>query len=1080
MAERRSGEAEVPDEAGETIVIHHRPRPWRRLAIIIATGLLVLMLIAVIGIWIERRPIATHFLQEEFERRGVQASYHLDRIGLRTQEVSNLVIGNRNRPDLVARHAQIQMRLKWNGNFEVYRIVARGVRLRGRLAGGRVSWGEIDKMMPPPSNKPFALPNFVLDVADSSIALATPFGPLGASLEGTGRLSGGFKGRVALSSPRMAPGRCEALQLRANFAVSIIARHPHVEGPVGLGRFTCPTSKFDIVAPSFDAKAAFNEAFTNVDGSGRMAIAKLTAGANGLANFAGDLTYKGSFADVRGAVKLSAQNSRMATIFANRTALEGKYALGIRAGTFVLAGNVLANNAALDRSMLAGVTGPLAAAAKTPIGPIATAIGGAIQRTAGNFDTAGEIRVVNFPGGGGVRIQNASVRGPRGAQARIVGGSGVTYYWPASALRIDSDIQMGGGGLPNGRVSIRQPRPNAPINGVAEIAPYSAGGARLAMAPIRFADIGGGTTRLTTAAQLDGPISSTGRVQALRIPIEGTIGRGGSFAFGSACEVVSFSYLRAGSLQIGPTRLPVCPVGRAIIAKSPSGPLQTAGRINAPVIDGRIGSSPLHVAAAQALVNEKQFSFDRLGMRLGRPTSPILFNASHLTGSFLRSGFAGAFSGGGGTVGSVPLVMSEANGKWSFLNSDVTVDAATTVSDRAPDPRFYPLRSNDVHLTIAGDYVRANGILRHPATGTEVTAVNLEHRLSDGAGHATLDVPGIAFGPSLQPDDLTRLTEGVVALVNGTVRGQGRIDWASGGEVTSTGDFSTRNMDLAAPFGPVAGLSTSLHFTDLLNLETAPHQVATVATVNPGITVNDGVVHYQILRNNRVKIEQGEWPFMGGQLILEETILDFNGHQPKKLTFRLVGFDTKQFVDSLGFSGFSLSGIFDGELPMVFDENGGRIVGGVLTSRQPGGELKYQGVKPKGLVPGLAFSILSDIRYRSMVIRLDGDLAGEFATKVTIDQVSLGPGHGIVASLVHRAFDKLPLKLNLNINGPFRALIQTAKAFKDPTQVIAPVMPFPIDSPALKVEVLSTTKQNEPAPAPAKTPSTNPPPGGAK
>ena len=219
---------------------------------------------------------------------------------------------------------------------------------------------------------------------------------------------------------------------------------------------------------------------------------------------------------------------------------------------------------------------------------------------------------------------------------------------------------------------------------------------------------------------------------------------------------------------------------------------------------------------------------------------------------------------------------------------------------------------------------------------------------------------------------------------------------------------------------------------------------------------------------------------MGGQLILEETILDFNGSHPKKLTFQLVGFDAKQFVDSLGFSGFSLTGKFDGELPMVFDESGGRIVGGVLTSRQPGGELKYQGVKPKGLVPGLAFSILSDIRYRSMIIRLDGDLAGEFATKVTIDQVSLGPGHGLAASLVHRVFDKLPLKLNLNINGPFRALIQTAKAFKDPTQVIAPVMPFPIDLPALKVEVLSTTKQEQPAAKPTQPATKSPPSGGAK
>jgi hypothetical protein len=58
-----------------------------------------------------------------------------------------------------------------------------------------------------------------------------------------------------------------------------------------------------------------------------------------------------------------------------------------------------------------------------------------------------------------------------------------------------------------------------------------------------------------------------------------------------------------------------------------------------------------------------------------------------------------------------------------------------------------------------------------------------------------------------------------------------------------------------------------------------------------------------------------------------------------------------------------------------------------------------------------------------------------------------------------------------------------AKAFKDPTQVIAPVMPFPIDSPALKVEVLSSSKNEEqtsvPAPQP-KSPNQSPPPGGKK
>jgi hypothetical protein len=223
---------------------------------------------------------------------------------------------------------------------------------------------------------------------------------------------------------------------------------------------------------------------------------------------------------------------------------------------------------------------------------------------------------------------------------------------------------------------------------------------------------------------------------------------------------------------------------------------------------------------------------------------------------------------------------------------------------------------------------------------------------------------------------------------------------------------------------------------------------------------------------------------MGGRLILHETVLNFGSPSAKRLTFELVGFDAKMFIDSLGFQGLEITGTFDGVLPMIFDENGGRIVGGRLDSRPPGGRLHYTGTKPKGLVAGTAVNLLSDIRYRSMIIRLDGDLAGEFATRLTVDQVSLGPSHGLLAGLVRSAFSKLPIRLNVSINAPFRALIQMGKAFKDPTQVIAPVMPFPVDSPALKVEVLSTVKEEQqggPKPTIDTTPPPQaPPPGGTK
>ncbi|HZC38585.1 MAG TPA: hypothetical protein VE221_07920, partial [Sphingomicrobium sp.] len=701
MAERLS------DQGMPTI---RRGSRWARIGMFAALGLLILLAIAIAVVWIQRRPIATHYLKGEFERRGVTATYHLDRVGFRTQEVHDLVIGDPKRPDLTAQHAIIQMRLKLDGSFEVYRVFARGVRLRGRLIHGKVSWGQIDRLLPPPTNKPFALPNFVLDVADSSIALATPFGPVGVALQGSGRLSGGFRGRAAVVSPHLVPGRCAADNLRANVAVSVIARRPQADGPVSLDRFSCPLSRFTVTAPRFDSSTTFNEAFTRVDGHGRMAIQTLNAGANGLADFVGDITYKGLLADVSGRVKLAAQASRMATIHAARTRLTGGYHLGIRSGMFHMVGGYAAENAALDPAMLAGVTGPLAAAAKTPIGPVATSIGNAISRTAGNFNIGGQIRVVNFPGGGAARVTGADVVGPNGARARIVGGSGVTYYWPANALRVDSNIQMGGGGLPSGRVSLRQASPGAPMSGVAELAAYAANGQRLALTPIRFGPGPDSSTALSTVAQLDGPFPN-GRVQALRLPIQGRIGRKGSFAFGTACAVVSFNAFQISTLQLGPARLPVCPIGPAIVSKQPGRPLLASARFDRPVLNGRLGSSPLHVTAAGGQIIGKAFAFNSAGMRLGKPTSPIAFDTARLTGIFAAGGLSGHFSGATATIGKVPLLLSDASGSWLFRKKNLSVNSALFVSDRDPNPRFYPLKSDNTHFTIAGDYVRATGAL---------------------------------------------------------------------------------------------------------------------------------------------------------------------------------------------------------------------------------------------------------------------------------------------------------------------------------------------------------------------------------
>ena len=1075
---------ESPGEpvAEEQVVVRRRRR-WPRLVGWALLGLIGLLLAALLVVWTQRRPIANDILAREMEKRGVQATYTLDRIGLRTQQVSNLVIGDPRNPDLTARVAQVQMRIKWNGSVEIYRIVARGVRLNGRMQNGRISWGQLDKLLPPPSGKPFTLPDISVDIADTSISLATPVGPLGIAVEGAGNLTGGFRGRLAAASARLDPGRCELIGMRARVGIAIDARRPRVSGPLSADRFSCPASRLAIADPRFDVDARFTEAFEKFTGRGRMSAASLVAGVNRLQGLNANLTFGGEPTSILGTIDLSAREAQLAQITAERTQLKGSYSLNAAKANVALVADYAANNVTIDPSMTSGLTSAVAGLDGTPLEPLGQALARAITGATRNVDVAGGLRLVNFPGGGAVRIETANLRAPSGARVQVAGGDGVTYYWPDGRIRIDTRIATQGGGLPTTRIALSQPRGGGPMSGTIRMAPYAAGGARLALAPIQFAGQRDGSTALSTVAVLDGPLSD-GRVTGLRVPLNGKIGPGGALEFGRGCLNASFASLQVGALRLGQTSLPVCATGQAIVYRQPGGSVAFGATTRNLNLDGRLGSSPFGLRSASASFNggTRSFLFNDLSARLGRSESPILLSADRLSGTLEGSGIRGSFSGAEGTIGQVPLLLSDASGDWLFYRSRLTVDSDLTVSDRNPDPRFYPLRSNDVRLTLADDWIRAAGTLQHPATGIRVANVDIEHRLSSGSGNAVLDVPGIQFGNALQPEQLTRLTEGVVALVNGSIYGQGRIAWNGDGGVTSTGEFSTDNLDLAAAFGPVTGIKGTIRFSDLLGLTTEPGQTLQVASINPGILVENGVITYQLLPDQLVRIQGGRWPFMGGWLILEETVLNLGRPSAKRLTFRVVGLDARQFVQSFGFNDIQATGVFDGVLPMIFDESGGRIVGGRLESRPPGGMLSYTGAVNRanlGFFAEFAFDALRDLRYRSMIIRLDGDLAGEFATRLTIDGVALGETGS--ARFLRSVTRKLPLKFNVTIRGPFRALIATAKGFRDPTDLISQAIDVPLrDIPGLVTETrridedstrTQTPVENQievtPAPAPA-------------
>src|SRR6185369_9699441 len=119
-------------------------------------------------------------------------------------------------------------------------------------------------------------------------------------------------------------------------------------------------------------------------------------------------------------------------------------------------------------------------------------------------------------------------------------------------------------------------------------------------------------------------------------------------------------------------------------------------------------------------------------------------------------------------------------------------------------------------------------------------------------------------------------------------------------------------------------------FTDLLGLVTAPDQKVRIASINPGIEVTDGEVGFEIRAGSLLRVHGAKWPFLGGTLELRPVDLNLGVAETRRYVLVVTGLNAAQFVEHMDLENISATGTFDGELPLVFDSNGGRIVGGML------------------------------------------------------------------------------------------------------------------------------------------------------
>ena len=1013
----------------------------------------VFLLVAALVGWSQREQIADDFIANTFAEKGIPATFDVEQISPRKQVITNIVIGNPEQPDLTVERVEVLITPRL-GLPDISEVRLVRPRLFGTVREGQLSFGALDPFIFTGEDGPFEFPALRLAITDGRALLDTDYGRVGLKLAGSGHLRGGFEGELAAVAPALALGDCAGEEVTLYGRVAIDAERPEFRGPVRFASLDCEGSGLAVrnagILMDVQAERNLVEYDGNLDfAADSVALADVRAALSGDGRF----TWRDRNLTVRYDLAATDADTPYAAI--GNLALQGRVrALGNFAQTEI-EGEIAGDNLRMGPEINTAIADAAEATRGTLLEPLLNRIGLNLAR-----DLRGSELLASFT----ARQQDErfilSI-----PEARLRGGSGATLL-SLSRGQVDTgegglplfsgNFQTGGEGLPSISGRMEQVQGGALELRLA-MREYSAGNASLAFSDVRLLQGQGGALALNGRAMASGAVPG-GVVSGLELPLDAILTADGNLAMWRGCRDVRFDRLTLANLELGRESLTLCPPpGRPILRYGANG-LQLAAGVDSLDLAGELAETPVAIRSGPiGAAWPGALAASNLDIRLGPQVSAQRFTVTDLRAELSVDTIGGRFTETDVYLASVPLDIFNASGDWIYADDRLSISGGEMrVEDREENDRFEPLIARDASLSLYDNLITADAVLREPVTGRAITQVRIAHDLNTSAGHADLIVNNLVFDDALQPaptysqciDEgatqtrprgLSCLALGVVSDVQGRVSGTGRIDW-NDDAVTSRGTFTTDGLDLAAAFGPVKGARGTIEFTDLLGLTTAPDQRVNIDAVNPGIEIYHGVVTYQMSDGELLQLRGGTWPFMGGTLTMRPVDIRFGAEEVRNYVIVIDGLEASQFVQQMELGNLAANGVFDGVVPIIFDENGnGRLENGVLTSRPPGGNVAYVGeltYEDMGFFANYAFSALRDLSYDRMQIFMDGPLTGELVTQVRFD--GIGQGETAESNIITRAIADLPIELRINIRAPFYQLISSFRSLYDPSAVRDP------------------------------------------
>ncbi|MCH7707740.1 MAG: YdbH domain-containing protein [Myxococcales bacterium] len=366
-------------------------------------------------------------------------------------------------------------------------------------------------------------------------------------------------------------------------------------------------------------------------------------------------------------------------------------------------------------------------------------------------------------------------------------------------------------------------------------------------------------------------------------------------------------------------------------------------------------------------------------------------------------------------VGTVVVV-----GRLEFAGGQLHLDARSEPFKVDANGTEVPVQALEIEMTAEPlkQPIPFEITLRDPTAGLVGRARGL-HDLEAGSGELSFAFDPLHFEPEgLQPVTLLPLLTPWIRLAEGTLEARGAVRWKPG-DTHSRVELAFSDFNLKSSAVDLGLLNGTVTMNGPWPLSTPAGQLFSMASVDFGLQLTNGLVRYRLHEDGSIELEHGRWGFAGG---LIETEGRLNPAEDSNLLLRVSNVDLSELLELVPLDGLSGEGRLSGQLPVLLRGADVFIENGQLRGSEAGGWLRYRPDESVDAMGGgdegfaVALGALENFHWTELELTLNGNTRDD--TVVTFHIAGANPDY----------LDGHPVEFNLKLEAKLADLLRKSAA----------------------------------------------------